>query len=419
MLTFSKIGRKGNLGNQLFQIASTIGIASEHKVSYGFSAWKYQEYFENELPAVDLENVTFEHRTEKLYEYHDWELDGTINYDLEGWLQTEKYFDVAKTKHYFTFKKELITKIQSLYAQAFEKETILISIRRGDFVNHADYYQTPIQYFISSLHTYFPDWLHTKNLIVLSDDLDYCKYHFSFLENAFFAENLNAVEQLCLGSLCDDFIISNSTFSWWSAWLGEKETSKVITPIKNFRGEKAKELNDKDYFPERWIKHDFLSAKVVLNSIKIGAERNSVELSEYINAFYDLSNAKSEITVQLLKSYVLPPLVYYLINFNNLSSGNIYSDNAVVKISKPYNYEEFIYNSYDFGFFSSVFNFESNKEVLIGTIKNKEHSNNTVLALKSMVGLFVNVGGYTFSYKRYLKKKEIQLKKTVKKIIYR
>ena len=107
----------------------------------------------------------------------------------------------------------------------------------------------------------FPDWK-SRNLIFTSDDIDYCKRHFSLFDNAYFLDDLDAVEQLAFGSLCNDFIISNSTFSWWLAWLGEKSNSSIIRPNKNFRGDFAILNNDKDYFPERWIAFQIINKHI-------------------------------------------------------------------------------------------------------------------------------------------------------------
>ena len=50
-------------------------------------------------------------------------------------------------------------------------------------------------------------------------------------------------------SQCKDFIIANSTFSWWGAWLANK--GKVIAPKKWF-GPNNSHLNIKDLYPEHW-----------------------------------------------------------------------------------------------------------------------------------------------------------------------
>lgn len=36
MFTFKKLGRYGRIGNQMFQIASTIGIAIKHNDTFAF-----------------------------------------------------------------------------------------------------------------------------------------------------------------------------------------------------------------------------------------------------------------------------------------------------------------------------------------------------------------------------------------------
>ncbi|MBF4517579.1 alpha-1,2-fucosyltransferase [Flavobacterium sp. ANB] len=252
MITFSKLGAKGNLGNQLFQIASVVGIAEKHKHGYFFPNWNYSKCFKNQLPVSYIDE-TFKIVKEKKFSHYEWDLE-TENYDLDGWLQSEKYFNIERTKALFQFE-DFSHDLYEKYHFLFSKKTILISVRRGDFVNNPYYFQLSYSYYFKALLKNFPDWK-DRNLVFTSDDIDYCKYHFSFLKNSFFLEHLTAIEQLALGSRFDDFIISNSTFSWWIAWLGEKKESKIVRPVKNFRGEFAKYNDDSDYFPERWISFD-------------------------------------------------------------------------------------------------------------------------------------------------------------------
>ncbi|TDO77477.1 glycosyl transferase family 11 [Flavobacterium chryseum] len=438
MITYSKIGKKGHLGNQLFQIASTIGLSVSNNQDFAFLDWKFQEYFKNKLPHLtdfsDFINVE-----EKEYHHHQWNLESG-NYDISGWLQTEKYFDAALTKHYFEFSDLIISRLKNLYAEAFQKRTILLSIRRGDFVNHPDYFQLSIQYYLNSLKRFFPDW-ESSNLIILSDDIKYCKFHFSFLKNAFFGDGLSGIEQLCLGSLCDDFIISNSTFSWWTAWLGEKSDSKIIRPLKNFDGLKSKELNDKDYYPERWINYNHLEDKIKLEDVifDIKAKKNRDELVAYILSYFDVKinsnneEADSSKHIYVLKKdYFLPPFVIYssylkLKDLNNTLIINMSFKSF--KVSKPLNYEEFLAQK-DFGLFSAIF---SNKDLKVGAEKNNRDiylKRNTVLmnnsdkvigSNESVInfsgGEFRDFGGYAFSVRRFIKKKKILLKKSIKKML--
>jgi len=261
MITYSNLGRvyRGNLGNQLFQIASTIGIAEQYGHDYFFPDWHYSKYFENQLP-IFVKDESYKIIREEKYNYYEWNLKEG-NYNLDGWLQTEKYFEQSKIKEIFKFKNEFVEELIQRHQSLFSKKTILISVRRGDFVNNPYFFQISFKYYLLALTKNFPDW-QDRNLIFTSDDLNYCKYHFSFLKNVFFLENLSAMEQMALCSQFDDFVISNSTFSWWIAWLGEKKGSKIIRPIKNFRGEYAKLNDDSDYYPDRWISFDENSFKL-------------------------------------------------------------------------------------------------------------------------------------------------------------
>ena len=49
MITFSKLGKHGNLGNQLFQIAALIGFSEKYKCDLVIPEWKYAQYFEHPL----------------------------------------------------------------------------------------------------------------------------------------------------------------------------------------------------------------------------------------------------------------------------------------------------------------------------------------------------------------------------------
>lgn len=283
MLTYLKLGKKGNLGNQLFQIASTIGIANKNNHQFSFPKWKYSIYFDFNFPLID-EKLNFQIVQEESYDYSNIDLPSG-NYNLNGWFQSEKYFDISLVKNSLKFKPFLVNQVNEKYKNIKSNKNILISVRRGDFVNHPKYFQLDYRYYFLALTQNFPDW-NKRTLIFTSDDINYCRRHFQFLENSVFVDNLNSVEQLVLATFCDDFVISNSTFSWWQAWIGEKRNSTIIRPIQNFRGSFRDDNNDQDFFPKRWVMFNSKSVNICPMYIKLVLKGEFYKLLENINFYY-------------------------------------------------------------------------------------------------------------------------------------
>jgi hypothetical protein len=249
VITISALGNLGRLGNSLFQIASITGIADKLNTSAVFPKWRYEYAFKNPLPKTNaLINTT--PILEPNFTYDEAFINSLkpdeIN-NLHGWFQTEKYWSHCKEKvlEQFEFSDTIINKVSFRFKTALAGKNVAISIRRGDFVNNPNYFQLLISYYLNAYYTHFKGY----NAIIFSDDIEYCKTHFKAIPGIYYAD-LSDIEQLCLMSLCDNHIISNSTFSWWGAYLSFSQ--KVIRPEKNFAGDLAKNNSEKDYWPKGW-----------------------------------------------------------------------------------------------------------------------------------------------------------------------
>lgn len=252
----SNLGSNGRLGNQLFQYASLIGLATKFNAELKLPAWSYAQYFKGDFPQGEIEGPCREVK-ETVFNYiPDWPaIRDNEAVDINGYLQSEKYWEHCKPAiaKALAFKDEFIQQLKCKFT--IQPNAIAISIRRGDYVNNPNYAQLPvISYYFLALCEHFPDW-RTRQLVIFSDDIPYCRVHFGCLPNATFSENNSDIEDIALMAQCQDFIIANSTFAWWGAYLRTlQHPAKVVRSVHHFNGRLAIRNDIKDLYPDRWIK---------------------------------------------------------------------------------------------------------------------------------------------------------------------
>jgi hypothetical protein len=262
------MGKNGRLANNFFMLASCYGIAKKSGRELFMPEWKYQDYLKYEVPIgerLNSKNDIGEPGFHFCGDFFESIAGGEAEVvSIAGYLQTEKYFAHCskEIKKLFDFKDEVIVKVSDPH-DIWDKPVIAIHIRRGDFVGNENYYNLPINYFILALEEHFPDWDRDYNILVFSDDINWCKPYLCG-HNIHFSEGLSDIEDMCLMTMCDHFILSNSSYSWWGAWLGEKQWSKVVRPAHLFTGYLKETNNPKDFWCERWIEFDHEGKKIDL-----------------------------------------------------------------------------------------------------------------------------------------------------------
>jgi len=89
-----------------------------------------------------------------------------------------------------------------------------------------------------------------RQVIIFSDDPKWCMEQDLFNGDRFLvSEAGRSHHDLYLMTQCSDFIIANSTFSWWGAWLANK--GRVIAPSIWF-GPRNAHLDTKDLYCPGW-----------------------------------------------------------------------------------------------------------------------------------------------------------------------
>ena len=89
-----------------------------------------------------------------------------------------------------------------------------------------------------------------RQVVVFTDDPKWAFEQELFADDRFIISNeVGPYHDLYLMTQCDDFIIANSTFSWWGAWLANRGI--VIAPKKWF-GPNNIDKNMDDLYPSHW-----------------------------------------------------------------------------------------------------------------------------------------------------------------------
>lgn len=237
MITFSQLGQWGRLGNQLFEVAATIGLALKNNDSYGFPSWEYSNYCN--LKDCYYDKLLFNNIYQEPFFQHK-EISYCSSLDLRGYFQSDKYFKFYKNKIIDFLLPNIDIKP--------EDGTCGIHVRRGDYLSFADCYNIlDMNYYQRAM-----DKIKANKYIIFSDDIKWCKNIF-IGSNFEFSENKNVYEDLAIMSKqCEHMIIANSSFSWWGAYLNQNFDKKIIAPI-NWFGPKLPH-NTKDLLPLEWMK---------------------------------------------------------------------------------------------------------------------------------------------------------------------
>lgn len=263
---------KGGLGNMMFQIFATQCMALDRNTKCSFPN------LHNLLSYLDIEktfNPDFNHSQEYLehltflrklditppqkklqvinypFEYSVLDLP-TEDFILDGFFQSEKYFAHHRNKilEWCKISKYIQNIIETKYHDILPRKTTSIHVRRGDYLRFSNHHTVQqLEYFNNSIEILKND---TEIFVIFSDDIKWCKENF-IGDNFLFIENEKDYVEIYLMSKCKNHIISNSSFSWWSAWLNENENKKVIGP-KNWFGPSLSHVSDKDIIPSEWIK---------------------------------------------------------------------------------------------------------------------------------------------------------------------
>jgi hypothetical protein len=255
----------GGLGNQLFMLCATLAFAKrhgkiawfDHADSYGHRSSYWTTLFEP-FTHTKKANVITHPYTEPYFQYNEIPSEAD---QLHGYFQSELYF----RDHIQSIVQEMkIASYQEQLRASYTIPTHSVSLhfRIGDYValqNHhpiqsIDYYKRSVDHILkhvpdARIYCFYEKKDTERVNTILSSLLEI--YPSTYVRVPEQYPNLSDWEEMILMSCCEHHIISNSTFSWWGAYINPSKNKIVCYPSVWFGP--AIPHDTKDLCPKEWI----------------------------------------------------------------------------------------------------------------------------------------------------------------------
>lgn len=182
--------------------------------------------------------------------------DGTY---LLGFWEAVSYFSAYREVLLkdFVQPRVLGNRAQELADAIDPEHSVAVHVRRGDRLTNAVYAErhgiVGEDYYGEAL-TIIRSKVDRPQLVVFSDNQGVAQAMFGDEKNVLFIEHsgdVSDMEEHALMRRCQHFVIANSTFSWWAAWLATNSKKVVVAPQPWFTAESEE---PKDIIPEGWIR---------------------------------------------------------------------------------------------------------------------------------------------------------------------
>jgi hypothetical protein len=213
------------IGNLMYFIAGTIGIALKNGYEYGFPEWVLTPYLKNDLPLFNdpgLPEVVLD------WGFHGF--DYPDNVSLCGQMQSPKFFNHCIDLIRYHFELKDITEPI--------KDAIVMHYRN---YSYPYFHNLTKDYYLRALQK-LPD----RRVVVITDDIEAAR---KVLGNEFEYQSNTPIMDFYLGVKADYLVIANSSFScWWSYLSGVK----TIAPYRWYTHELKQDHSG--IYQNGWIK---------------------------------------------------------------------------------------------------------------------------------------------------------------------
>jgi len=219
--------------------------------------------FLNLWKLIGIECTTYFQEEIELYDPRWRRLSNNVY--LEGYWQSPYYFigieDAIRRE--FQLADDATVRFAADYLETQRKRDcplVAVHVRRGDLAYANEVLRRPglvhgplmgADYFLTAMGLLPEEAI----FLVFSDgkrDVEWCRSHLA-AKRAVFVEGHTAVQDFAIMQGCDHQIISNSTFSWWAAWLNRNPNKRVVAPRQWFHDSSVLRAPLECLIPREWM----------------------------------------------------------------------------------------------------------------------------------------------------------------------
>lgn len=245
----SQVGNNGRFGNQMFQVASAIGLGHETgkpvRIYWPEGAAMFDSPidFSHPIPQEEVPNDTWEQQN--CFQYEPIPSKEFNQMDVKGHRQHPAYFAHAthEVRRNFTIKGSIKQQVLKQLPILQTEHCIGLHVRRGDYLKpeHSIHNVCTLNYYLFGIQLFRSMQKDKrKPVIIFSDDINWCFHQFvnayhinDIILSPFYSPQLDFVAL----DFCHDKVLSNSTFAYWAAYLDARAGSQVLAPSPWIRGD--------------------------------------------------------------------------------------------------------------------------------------------------------------------------------------
>jgi hypothetical protein len=252
----------GQFGNQMFVVAAAHSLALDNGARPIFPG-----FLEEADPVFQLRNnyeKVFYHldaskpQVEPGFVYYEQAFNYSPipykpNMKIVGWFQSEKYFKQHKREilRLFQAPSRIVNYLQSKYEGIIDHPKS-VSIHLRTYLKEDPEQKVYCNYgraYVEKALAQFPD---DSLFVVFSNDMKWARKALEGLpRKLLFIEGESYLHDFYLMSMCKHNIITNSSFSWWAAYLNRNPEKRVIAPPEWFAPTYVRDTSD--LIPESWM----------------------------------------------------------------------------------------------------------------------------------------------------------------------